>query len=122
MTNRKNPEVDEWLDARDPESAEPMRLARRIILESDERITETIKWSTPTFMYKGNILSFSPTKQGVGLMFHKGSEIPGDHPLMAGNSYLVRTMRFAETSEVEAALDDIQRAVVAWCEWRDAVG
>lgn len=122
MTNRRTPEVDEWLNARDPESAEPMRLARQIILDSDERITETIKWSTPTFLYKGNILSFTPTKQGVGLMFHKGSEIPGNHPLMTGDGRLVRTMRFAETKDIQAARDDIQRAVVAWCEWQDSAG
>jgi hypothetical protein len=73
-------------------------------------------------MYEGNILSFTPTKQGVGLMFHKGAEIPGDHPLMTGDGELVRTMRFAETHDVEAARDQIQRAVVAWCQWRDAAG
>lgn len=120
MTRRSSPEVDEWLAARDAGSAEPMRLARQIILDSDQRITETIKWSTPTFIFNGNILSFTPSKQGVGLMFHRGSEIPGNHPLMTGDGKLVRTMRFAGTNDVRAAREDIQRAVVAWCQWRDA--
>ncbi len=122
MSNRRNPEVDEWLDANGHESVEAMRLARQIILDSDERITETVKWSTPTFVYKGNILSFTPTKKGVGLMFHMGAEIPGDHPMMTGEGKLVRTMRFGEATSVDAARDDIQRAVVAWCDWRDAAG
>lgn len=120
MSTRTNPAVDEWLEARNPESAEPMRLAREIILDSHERITETIKWSTPTFLYKGNILSFTPAKKGVGLMFHRGAEIPGKHPLMTGDGRLVRTMRFDDASDVAAAQGAIQRAVVAWCDWRDA--
>lgn len=119
MTDRTNPVVDEWLAANNSDSAELLQLARVIILESDERVTETIKWSTPTFVYKGNILSFTPSKKGVGLMFHRGAEIPGDHPAMTGDGKLVRTMRFSDAEQVRAAQADIQRAVVAWCDWRD---
>lgn len=81
-----------------------------------------MKWSTPTFVYKGNILSFTPTMQGVGLMFHKGSDLPGAHPRMTGDGKLVRTMRFTKAHHVQDARDDIQRAVVAWCDWQDAAG
>jgi hypothetical protein len=120
MDDRRSPEVDEWLDANEGDSADAMRLSRQIILESDQRVAETIKWSTPTFVYKGNIISFTPTKKGVGLMFHRGAEIPGDHPLMIGDGRLVRTMRFADPTEVEVARGDIRNAIVAWCDWRDA--
>jgi hypothetical protein len=57
---KRNPEVDRWLD----ESAHPlestMRRAREIILGADARVTESIKWKTPTFAFKGNIASFNP--------------------------------------------------------------
>jgi len=120
VSNRTNPEVDAWFEAEERTSSDAMQSARRIILDSDTRVTETIKWSTPTFVYKGNILSFTPTKTGVGLMFHRGAEIPGDHPLMTGEGKLVRTMRFSGVDETEESSDDIRRAVVAWCDWRDA--
>ena len=119
MKDRKTPEVDAWLEAR---SVEAMQVAREIVLDSDQRVTETIKWSTPTFVYEGNILSFTLSKEGVGLMFHKGVEIPGNHPLMTGDGKLVRTMRFADAEQVESARGEIQRAVVAWCDWRDDIG
>jgi hypothetical protein len=32
-----------------------MRRAREIILGVDDRVTESIKWQTPTFAYRGNI-------------------------------------------------------------------
>jgi hypothetical protein len=120
VTDRTNPVVDEWLATNDSDSAELLRLARTIILESDQRVTETIKWSTPTFTYKGNILSLTSSKNGVGLTFHRGAEIPGRHPTMTGDGKLVRTMRFADAEQLRAATDDIRRAVVAWCDWRDA--
>jgi hypothetical protein len=118
MKDRMAPEVDEWLEAR---SVEAIQVAREIVLDSDQRVTETIKWCTPTFVYKGNILSFTPSKEGVGLMFHKGAEIPGNHSLMTGDGTLVRTMRFADVEQVESARDDIRRAVLAWCDWRDDI-
>lgn len=98
-----------------------MQAARSIILEADQRVTEVIKWSVPTFMYEGNILSFTTAKTGVGLMFHRGSEIPGDHPLMEGDGDLVRTMRFADVESVETHGTEIQAAIVAWCNWKDGI-
>lgn len=115
-----NPEVDEWFARTDSPMAEEMRRARQIILAADGRVTESIKWSTPTFAYKGNILSFTPSMTGVGLMFHRGAEIPGDFPSMEGEGRLVRTMRFGSLEELEDARAEIERAVVAWCDWRDA--
>ena len=95
-----------------------MQLARTIILGADERVTESIKWKTPTFAYKGNIISFNPAKQHVSLMFHRGAEIPGDHPRLEGDGKLVRTMKLADVAGVEAARSDLEAAVRAWCESR----
>jgi hypothetical protein len=69
----KNPQVDELLrKKKNPMTAEIERV-REIILETSDKIEETVKWSGPTFMYKGNIASFyMNTKQHVSLMFHSG--------------------------------------------------
>ena len=76
----RNPAVDQWLDDADHPLDATMRRAREILLEADGRVSESIKWKTPTFDYKGNIASFNPSKNVVSIMFHRGSEIPGDHP------------------------------------------
>ncbi len=116
----RSPDVDAWFETKAHPAEAPMQAARRVILEADPRITEVIKWSVPTFMYKGNILSFTTAKTGVGLMFHRGSEIPGDHALMEGDGDLVRTMRFGDVESVNSHEAEIQAAVKAWCEWKDA--
>ena len=115
-----NPEVDAWLDERDHPLDDAMRLVRRVVLDADDRIAESIKWKTPTFDYKGNLFSFSPSKKVVSLMFHRGAEIPGDHPGLVGDAKLVRTMRFADAAEVERRRDELVAVVRAWCDHRDA--
>ena len=39
---------------------EEMHLVRYLVLEADERISESINWKAPTFEFKGNLVSFQP--------------------------------------------------------------
>jgi hypothetical protein len=112
---QRNPDVDAWFAARAHPLTDAMQSARRLILEADDRVTESIKWQTPTFAYRGNIVSFNPAKNVVSLMFHRGAEIPGDFPRLVGDGKLVRVMRLADASEVAAAADELQAVVRAWC-------
>jgi len=114
-----NPEVDAWFAQKQPALAEAMLRVREIILGVDPRITETIKWSTPTFMYKGNIASFNPAKKLISLLFHRGAEIPGDHPRLEGEGDTARVMRFTDLADVEAGQANLEAVIRAWCEMRD---
>jgi hypothetical protein len=117
-SGRMNPEVDRWLDDADHPLDATMRRAREIILGADDRVTESIKWKTPTFAYNGNIASFNPSKNVVSIMFHRGSEIPGHHPRLEGDGKLVRTMRFTDLDALEAGRTDLEAAIRAWCDWK----
>jgi hypothetical protein len=116
----RTPAVDKWLDDAHHPLDPVMRRARDLILEADPRVSESIKWKTPTFAYMGNIASFNPSKNVVSIMFHRGAEIPGEHPRLEGEGRLVRTMRFADLEQLEAARTDLQAAIRAWCDWKAA--
>jgi hypothetical protein len=64
--------------------------------------------------------SFNPSKHHLSIMFHRGAEIPGDHPRLEGDGRLVRTMRFADLDQLEAGRADLEAAVRAWCDWKAA--
>lgn len=114
-----SPEVDAWLAEYEHPAKEAMLRLREIIL-LDDRMTETIKWKSPTFMYEGNMASFNPrTKAHVSLMFHTGASIPGDHPLLEGGGDTARYMKFTDLAEVEAAAEEISAVVAAWCDSRE---
>ncbi len=110
-----NPEVDAWFDRYEHPAKDTMLRVRGIIL-SDERVTETIKWQSPTFMYEGNMASFNPrTKAHVSLMFHTGASIPGDHPLLEGGGKTARYAKFTTVEEVNESASALLSIVDAWC-------
>jgi hypothetical protein len=115
---QRSAEVDAWFAARDRPMTEAMQRARQLILDADPRVSESIKWQTPTYAYRGNIVSFNPAKKMVSLLFHRGSEIPGDFPRLTGDGRLVRVMQFADVGEVEDGAAELQAVIRAWCDSR----
>jgi hypothetical protein len=89
---------------------------RKIVLGTDRRLTETIKWKSPTFVFEGTMASIDPwSKKHVQLMFHQGASLPGKHPKLEGGGGTVRYMRFAGVDDVKAKREDLQAAVRSWC-------
>jgi hypothetical protein len=115
---RTSSDIGTWFDEYDNPNKEAMLRIRDIILE-DERITESIKWKAPTFMYRGNMASFNPqAKKHVSLLFHTGASIPGDHPRLEGGGNTARYMTFASLDDVEAGADELRAVTRAWCDSR----
>jgi hypothetical protein len=112
-------DVDAWFASSDHPLKDAMLRVREIILAADLRVTESIKWKSPTFSFEGNIASFNPnTKKHVSLMFHQGASIPGEHPKLEGGGETVRYMRFADTEEVERSRAALEAIIRAWCEMK----
>jgi hypothetical protein len=119
MTPRSpSSDVDLWFAEYDNPLKEAMLRVRAIILE-DDRVSETIKWKTPTFTYKGNMASFNPrAKKHVSLLFHTGASIPGKHPRLQGGGDTARYLTFTDLADVEASADDLRAITRAWCDSR----
>jgi hypothetical protein len=115
-----NPEVDAWMTAYDNPQKPVVARVREIILDADPRIEEVIKWSTPTFVYKGNLASFQPrAKQFASLLFHEGASIPGDFPRLSGGGEHARYVQVTDLADAEAASQELTAIVHAWCDMRD---
>ena len=117
----KNPEVDSYLEEKNhPMTAEIQRV-RKIILGVSDEIEETIKWSSPTFMYKGNMASyFMNAKKHVSLMFHKGALIQDKTGLLQGEGKEGRSAKFADMEEIEERKSDLEEVVRQWIKLQDA--
>jgi hypothetical protein len=116
----RNPDVDAWFERYDNPMKALVERAREVMLAADDRIGEVIKWSTPTFVYKGNLASFQPrAKQFVSILFHEGVSIPGEHPLLEGGGDHARYARIADEAELEARRPELEAIVRAWCDSRD---
>jgi hypothetical protein len=117
----RNPDVDAWFEKKKHPMEMAMQAVRDAALAADPRITESIKWSTPTYSYEGNIFSFNPAKKFVSLLFHTGAKIPGDHPGLEGEGDTARVMRFADADEVQRRSAELTQVLTAWCRWKDGL-
>jgi uncharacterized protein YdeI (YjbR/CyaY-like superfamily) len=119
MSNR-NKKVDEFLQKKkSPLSAEIQRV-REIILDTSDKIEEDIKWSSPTFMYKGNIASFfMNAKQHVSLMFHNGAGIPDKYKLLEGDGKVARAAKFTDMKDIEKKKKALQSVIKEWIKMKD---
>jgi uncharacterized protein YdhG (YjbR/CyaY superfamily) len=114
-------DVDDWLAAYENPMKPVVERIREVVLSSDPRIDECIKWKAPTFTYRGNFASFYPkSKKHASLMFHQGAKIPGDHPRLEGTGDTSRVLKLGTLEEVDAAAPDLERVVRAWCDWRES--
>ena len=112
----RNP-VDTWLAATDHPLVEVIEAVRTVVLDADARVGECIKWKSPTFTFNGNIASINPnTKKKVSLMFHRGAQIPGDHPHLVGGGKTVRYMYFETLADVKARHKELRSVIAAWCQ------
>lgn len=110
-----DPAVDAWFETYDNPQKHLVQAVRRVILEADPRISETIKWQAPTFMYKGNLASFYPrSTKHVSLMFHTGASLPDPTGLLEGEGETSRVARFLDEADLEAKTEALRGLVAAW--------
>lgn len=117
---KTNKAVDQWLAEYDNPMKPVVAETRNLILSSDKRVEEAIKWQAPTFMYKGNIASFFPkAKKHATLMFHKGAEIPGSFPNLVGDGKEARSFKIVSLEDLAEKSDELRAIVAAWCDMKD---
>lgn len=97
-----------------------IQLVRDIILNVSDKIEEDIKWSVPTFMYKGNIASyFLNAKKFVSLMFHKGAFINDRSGLLEGDGKEGRVARFTDAADIRKKKKALESIVKEWIRMQD---
>lgn len=116
----ENPDVSSWLAELEHPLKDVILAVRTVFLEADERIAESIKWKSPTFSYEGNLASIDPkAKRHVAVLFQRGAEIPGDHPILEGESKLARYARFPDMDTMDARRGELAAVVGAWCDAKE---
>lgn len=110
-----NVDVDRFLAEKEHPLTEEIQRVREIILASDPKITEAIKWKSPTFIYKENIASFfMNAKKFVSLMFHKGALIPDEYGLLEGDGKEARVARFSDMEDIENKKEALMSIISEW--------
>jgi uncharacterized protein YdeI (YjbR/CyaY-like superfamily) len=115
-----NPTVDDFLKKKKSPLTKEIQLVREIILNTSDEVEEDIKWSSPTFMYKGNIASFyMNAKKHVSLMFHTGASIPDKYNLLEGDGNVSRVAKFLDMKDIEKKKKALQYLIREWIKMKD---
>lgn len=115
-----NPQVDEFMASLEHPLKNELQRVREIILATDDKVTEVIKWGGPTFIYKGNLATLTPrTKRFVNLFFQTGVTILDSHGLLEGDAKEVRVARFHNMKDIDEKKAALQAVVREWIRMRD---
>ena len=113
-------EVNDFFEKSDNPMKEEMKIVREIILGASDKITESIKWSAPSFAYKDNLCTFNPrAKKFVNLTFHKGALINDETGLLEGDKPEARIARFYDMADVNAKKSKLEEVVRKWVQVMD---
>jgi hypothetical protein len=119
MDDNRSPEVDAWFESYQNPLKPLVQAVREVILDTDPRMTEAVKWKAPTFMYKGNLASFYPkSAKHVSLMFHTGAALPDPTGLLEGEGDTSRVARFSDAEDLAAKTQALRGLVRAWIDSR----
>ena len=127
MPNRTQ-EVDRFMEGLDHPLKAQIQQLRLAILDSNDRITEHIKWKAPSFCYPGEdrVTFRLYPEDRAQLVFHRGAKVKGDAADFAfdddtgllrwvANDRAVVALRDAQDVEAkrEAVVEVVNRWVVA---------
>jgi hypothetical protein len=116
----KNPKVDAYMQDLDNPLKEIWESIRTIVLETDPKMEEDIKWGAPTFIYKGNLATFNPrAKKFVNLTFHTGATINDPEGVLEGDAKEARSFRAANSEELETKKAGLEAVVRNWIQLQD---
>ena len=115
-----NPDVEKLLEEKNHPLDAEIRRVREIILSTDDRVEEAVKWKSPTFTYKGNIASFfMNAKKHVSLMFHTGATIDDPSGLLEGDGKEARTAKFYGMDDIVDKKAHLENVIREWIRMKD---
>lgn len=115
VSDNRDPVVDAWFENYDNPQKDLVQAVRELILKTDPRITEVIKWQAPTFVYKGNLASFYPrSTKHVSLMFHTGASLSDPSGVLEGDGDTSRVLRILDYDDLAVKADALRGLIARW--------
>ena len=115
VSDNRDPVVDAWFENYDNPQKDLVQAVHELILKTDPRITEVIKWQAPTFVYKGNLASFYPrSTKHVSLMFHTGASLSDPSGVLEGDGDTSRVLRILDYDDLAVKADALRGLIARW--------
>lgn len=118
----ESPKVDAFMANLDHPLKAEVEAVRQIILKTDPRITEGIKWNAPSFYYKGDMTVFMlRATHRVHLVWPSGMSIDDPTGLLEDDYPDGRRMSyFTDMNDVNAKKASLETVVRQWIKLMDS--
>jgi len=108
--------VQEYLSSVPESSGEILQTLSAIILETDPRIIEEIKWGNPAYSYLGIMIYLRAFKEHATLGFFRGNEVADPEGRLEGHENpVMRSIKYRSPEEIDAEVvrEYVSRAMKA---------
>lgn len=117
--------VEDYLEDLTDEKREQVEALRKIIASSNSRLTELIKWNSPSYSYQGvDCITFNLHREKVSILVHMGVSKKEDKKrppifedtsgLLEWNSNIRATMTFDDLDDISSKERDITKILKKW--------
>jgi hypothetical protein len=76
---KKDPRVDDYIERSAPFARSILNHLRKVVHTACPEVEETVRWSSPTFLYHGMMCGMASFKSHCTFGFWKGSLVLGDN-------------------------------------------
>ncbi len=116
------PAVDQYIQKLEHPFKAEMEAIRAIIMNAHPQVTEGIKWNSPSFYYKGDMVVFAThVKDYVHLVFPNGIVINDQSGLLEGDYKDRRMAYFYDMKDVESKKTALENVIRGWVTYMDNV-
>ena len=100
MKKIKSKEIENYIEGLTDFQKEIVLAIRELVLNSDERMKEAIKWGSIAFYNKKNICGFRVAKAHITLLFMEGASLNNSDGILEGNGAKARTYKILKVDDI----------------------
>ena len=96
--------TETWIASLQPPLRPIAESLRRLILDTDPELSESIKWGNPTFERGGKVCYLAATKAYVSLGFFNGAALTDSEGVIEGTGKKMRHLKVRVLSDIRGEL------------------
>lgn len=100
MNNISSKEIENYVNGLTDFQKEIVIAIREVVLNSDNRMKEAIKWGSIAFYNKKNICGFRVAKAHITLLFMEGASLDNSDGLLKGDGSKARTYKILKVEDI----------------------
>lgn len=106
-------DVDDWFEEMPASRNAHLVRLRRMVLETDDRLIEQLKWNRPVYAINGLVCYLQTTKNHAVLGFQQGAHIADPAALLVGTGKHMRHIKipYSDTIDIPAFRTLVEAAI-----------